>query len=299
MKRETTVVLSALVIVFLSVAGFALHKSIVLSEEHVPQSSENVSPYDGEYSILGKNIPLKNKTYQHHDGSVIAVTRYFGNEKQIDLNADGVVDRVFLLVQERNDNKSQYFVTGIVSDGTTTKTIPTVPLGISISPQTIGTEEKDVITVNYAIAGPTLSETIGETLRLKYDVQNNLFGIVANNFEGEADPAHMSLTMKSWVWQKTITPTETILPIKPGVFALAFSRDGTFGMKTDCNGGGGEYVVDTRRLTLSNMISTMMFCEGSQESIYRDALSRATEYVFTSRGQLLIRTSTQEEIYFQ
>lgn len=114
--------------------------------------------------------------------------------------------------------------------------------------------------------------------------------IVPENPEGEAEPSVMKLDMKTWQWiQVSYNDGRKITPKKSERFNLTFRNDGTFSATTDCNGVGGNYTVGAdRRITFSNMMSTLMFCEGSQEGEFRNVLEDANVYSFTSRGELLI-----------
>ncbi|CAN0601933.1 unnamed protein product, partial [Ectocarpus sp. 12 AP-2014] len=42
--------------------------------------------------------------------------------------------------------------------------------------------------------------SIAKNVLLKLDPDSLSFGVVEHDFEGEADPARMSLTMKGWTW---------------------------------------------------------------------------------------------------
>ncbi len=113
--------------------------------------------------------------------------------------------------------------------------------------------------------------------------------LVVDNFEGEADPKKMSLGMKKWVWQSALyNDGKTIKPNKVGAFTLSFDGNGNFSATTDCNGIGGDYAVSGEKITFSEMVSTLMYCEASQESEFVTLLSNTTGYHFTSRGELIL-----------
>ena len=71
-------------------------------------------------------------------------------------------------------------------------------------------------------------------------------------------------------------------------FALTFKSDKTFSATTDCNGVGGEYSLSGNKITFSNMISTMMYCDGSQEQDFVTMLNQVQSYMFTSKGELVL-----------
>jgi len=107
--------------------------------------------------------------------------------------------------------------------------------------------------------------------------------------EGEADPNVMKLDMKAWRWIRTEMNDGSTIVAVSDKFKLTFKNDGTFSASTDCNGVGGEYKVGAdKTLTFTNMMSTLMFCEKSQETEFRQVLENASSYFFTSRGELII-----------
>ncbi len=115
--------------------------------------------------------------------------------------------------------------------------------------------------------------------------------LVVDGFEGEADPSRMNLEMKSWEWLRTTyADGRVITPKKEGVFSVAFSRaEKSFSVRTDCNSMGGSYMTGADgALTLGEMFSTKMYCEGSQEMDFAQALQEVASYRFTSRGELVL-----------
>ena len=111
---------------------------------------------------------------------------------------------------------------------------------------------------------------------------------IEENFEGEADPLRMNLQMKTWTWVSTLyNDGKEVKPKEPNKFSITFSKDGAFGATTDCNGVGGKYKVNGTQITFSEMISTLMFCEGSQEAEFNQLLTNTSSYHFTSKGELV------------
>lgn len=112
--------------------------------------------------------------------------------------------------------------------------------------------------------------------------------IVGENLEGEADPSRMTLGMNEWRWISALyNDGREIKPNKPEAFKLSFKDDGTFSLSTDCNGVGGEYEAKDGKIIFTQMMSTLMFCEGSQEGEIRKILENVDTYHFTSRGELI------------
>jgi heat shock protein HslJ len=122
--------------------------------------------------------------------------------------------------------------------------------------------------------------------------QSNEPEIVAENPEGEADPSRMTLGMTTWKWITATEAGKEVKPIKVDAFTVTFKDDGKFSATTDCNQMGGSYVADKTNIAFSDMFSTKMFCEGSQETVFSKLLSDARTYAFTSRGELVLTTKT-------
>lgn len=107
--------------------------------------------------------------------------------------------------------------------------------------------------------------------------------------EEQAEPARMTLQTKTWYWEKTLYNDDTVhVPNEPGVFSLAFGQDGRVAITTDCNSMGGNYRVEGNQLQFEQMMSTRMYCEGSQEQLFSKMLENVSSYLFTDDGQLVL-----------
>lgn len=219
------------------------------------------------------------------------VTTYFGNEATGDLNGDGVADVAFLIKQETGGSGIFYYAVAAIKTTDGYVGTDAVLLGDRIAPQT--TEVKDgLLTVNYADRAQNESFAVqpsfGKSLVLKLDPATLQFGEVVQNFEGEADPARMTLGMHTWTWISTkYSDGKTVTPKKEKAFTLTFKEKNTFSATTDCNGVGGSYVAKNEQVAFSDMISTMMYCDGSQEAEFTKMLTEAQGYHFTSKGELI------------
>jgi heat shock protein HslJ len=130
--------------------------------------------------------------------------------------------------------------------------------------------------------------SVGKSIWLKLDTETMQFGEVAQNFEGEADSNSMTLDMKTWNWVKTVYSNETVVtPKKANSFTITLNKDKTFSAKTDCNSIGGEYLLSGNKITFDKMMSTKMYCEGSQEQDFIKMLNETQDYIFTSKGELV------------
>lgn len=295
--KKTYLILSLLVLLVL---GFVVYKFYYQNSSKLSKPGNISTSHDATYIINGEKVTLKNgvsETQSTADSASKIVTRYFGNEVKHDLDEDGSEDSVFLLTQETGGSGIFYYVVAMLN----TKNGPVgsqgLFLGDRIAPQTTELDEKDgrvnVIVVNYADRNTgesfTTPPSLGKSIWLKLDIKSMQFGIVVQNFEGESDPKRMTLGMQTWNWIKTIYNNDT--EIKPGAekkFTITFKKDGTFSATTDCNGIGGEYEVGENKISFTKMMSTLMYCENSQESDFTKMLNEIESYSFTSKGELLM-----------
>lgn len=113
--------------------------------------------------------------------------------------------------------------------------------------------------------------------------------IIGENLEGEADPSRMTLGMTEWRWIRTLyNDGREVRPKREGAFSLTFSDDGSVAVKTDCNHMGGKYEASGGTITFTDMFTTLMYCEGSQENEFSSMLGEVATYRFTSRGELIL-----------
>lgn len=268
---------------------YQAEKAKLLAKPRGAQDFKNAT-----YMIEGKTVKLVNGTQEEPlaPGSATKlVTQYFGNEAFGDLNGDGREDAVFLVTQNSGGSGTFFYVLAALNKEEGYFGSQAILLGDRIAPQT--TEIKDgVVSVNYADRAPSesfaVAPSVGKTLRLKFDQVDMQFGIIADNFEGEADPATMSLTMKKWSWVTTnYSDDSTFKPKKDNTFSLTFLPDNTFTGTTDCNTVTGKYMVSKEKISLTLNESTKKFCEGSQEDDFTKILSELASYHFTSKGELI------------
>lgn len=98
---------------------------------------------------------------------------------------------------------------------------------------------------------------------------------------------NMTLEMKKWTWVLAESVTGQLVTPKTDVFTLTF-EDGRVSVGTDCNSMGGSYQAKDGALTFSDMMSTLMYCEGSQESQYALLLGEVKSYSFNDKGGLVL-----------
>ncbi len=257
------------------------------------------SPKNATYMIDGHAVTLVNGVSSEPaaPGSASKITtQYFGNEVSHDFDHDGRPDVAFILTQNSGGSGTFYYVVSALNTANGYVGSDAVLLGDRIAPQTIEMSQNpstpDVIVVNYADRKQgeafTVQPSVGKSIWLKLDTKTMQLGEVAQNFEGEANPSTMTLGMKKWDWVHTTYNNDTTVTPKTNKFSLTLKSDKTFSAMTDCNGVGGQYTVVGNKITFTKMMSTLMYCEGSQEQDYSKMLSQVQSYLFTSKGELVL-----------
>lgn len=293
--KNTYIVAVVVLVVVLVTALFLFGPASPTVENEVPLETTATDHKNATYVIDGTPVTLKDgvaETAIANSASKV-VTRYFGNEVFKDLNDDDVDDVVFLLTQESGGSGTFFYVVAALATETGYVGSEALLLGDRIAPQSTESGTGKQVVINYAERAPgepmTTPPSVGKTQRLLRDVESRQFGEVAADFEGEADPERMTLTMKTWVWQKAeFNDGRTVVSAKPDAFALTFKEDGSLMVRTDCNNAGGQYATDGTVITFTDMATTLMYCEGSQESEFLQLLSDTSAFHFTNRGELIL-----------
>ncbi|MEI6552940.1 MAG: META domain-containing protein [bacterium] len=258
-----------------------------------------VKIYDGTYIINSQKVTLvngKSEIEAAPGSSSKIITSAFGNAVKGDFDADGREDVAFLVTQSTGGTGLFYYLVALLNKTNGLVGSEGLFLGDRIAPQstTIGTENnKNIIIVNYVVRKVgenfTVPPSVGKSIQLLLDTKTMQFGEVAKNFEGEANPAKMTLGMKTWNWVSTkYSDGKVVTPHIENKFTLTIRSDKTFSVVTDCNGVGGEYSVSGNKITFTRMMSTLMYCENSQEGDFSKMLSEAQSYMFTSKGELIL-----------
>lgn len=277
------------------IVGFYIFNTYIYNEKQGDQTMA-ASHKDAAYVIDGQVVQLKDgvaETEAAPGSASKIVTKYFGNEAKADFDQDGREDVVFLLTQEMGGSGTFYYIVAALNKETGYEGSQGLLLGDRIAPQTTEIGDSRLVVVNYADRKPgedfSVKPSVGKSIHLFLDTTSMQFGEVVQDFEGEADPSKMSLDMKSWRWiSVTYSDGTKIEPKQALAFTLDFNDDGTFSATTDCNRIAGKVVAGDGAIKFSNMISTKMACEGSQEGDFQKVLERAAGYFFTSKGELVL-----------
>jgi hypothetical protein len=162
---------------------------------------------NAEYVIDGQRVKLKESISEviSDPGSASKIiTRYFGNEVYKDLNDDGREDIVFLLTEKTGGSGIFFYVAAALNTEAGYIGSQRFFLGDRIAPQNTGSGAGKIVIINYADRAHgepfIIQPSIGKSIHLLLDPETMQFGEVVQDFEGEADPARMTLTMKTWKW---------------------------------------------------------------------------------------------------
>jgi heat shock protein HslJ len=253
-----------------------------------------VTHKDAYFIIDGEPVRLTNGVAARAaapDSAAMLTTRYFGNEALGDINGDGKDDVAFLLTQNGGGSGTFFYLVAAIKKDIGYLGSNAVFLGDRIAPQTIEIRDGNVV-VNYAVRadGEPMAAipTVAKSMVLKYKEAENNFGEVVQDFEGEADPSRMTLNMKNWEWVSGTNGGKPVVLAHPEKFSLIFGKDGNFSATTDCNGAGGSYIANGSTLKFGAMMSTLMYCEGSQEGDFTSLLGETKGFHFTGKGELVL-----------
>lgn len=241
-----------------------------------------------EYTVRGEQIKLNSSLFPSSSN-----IKYFGNGIEKDINNDSTPDKIFLITEEKSSGEVYFYVVTALNKGNFYEGSKATFIGDRIAPQNISSGEGEgEIVVNYVTRnlGEDFSVTpsLGKSLYLKFNSNSRDFGEVVKDFEGEANPDIMKVTMKVWKWEGIFYGDgRKILP-KNDKFSLELKENNTFFAQTDCNNISGEYKVLGSQILFDKMISTLMYCDDSQELHFSKALSMAESFKFTSKGEFII-----------
>lgn len=279
------------IIILLIISGVIILGIYKLTQKPEPE----FIPDEIVSQISEENLLIKESDFVQQDTNLTnsSKPKYFGNDAIGDLNRDGKEDIAFLFTQKDEVNTYYYLLVVLDMNGAKTSSKPML-IGTNISPQSSYIYE-GLVVVNYSVSDG-LNTFVGKTLRAKLDPTTMELGEVIQNFEGEANPQVMNLQMKKWLWIKNIyNDKREVLP-RSDKFSITFDKL-SFSASTDCNGIGGEYVTKQNKMYFSAMVSTLMYCENSQENEFRQMLETTEAYELTSKGELVLYFTNGSAIF--
>lgn len=268
-------------------------------------------PGNISYSIDGQDYLLSAGVAEVAipNSSAKETVRIFGEPTMGDVDGDGDNDALVILTKNSGGSGTFFYVAYAVAiDGKYSST-NAILLGDRIAPQTSSIQNGQGI-VNYAVRKDTdpftTAPSIGKSLYLTLDqTTGTLEGkesltqpqatttpvVTTSSTTTPSIPEPASLIKTSWKWVKTTTTKNGIItPKQKDLFVLTF-QSGSFSSGTDCNTLGGSYVVGKGTLSFKNIVSTLMFCDGSQEGEYGAMLGSVESYTINTKGELLLTLS--------
>lgn len=106
----------------------------------------------------------------------------------------------------------------------------------------------------------------------------------------------------SWLWQKTVMSDGSVVtPKVADKFTVTISTDGNISGTTDCNSFSGTYMLGSDGvLSFGPFMSTLMYCDGSQEQVFVSAVQKTSSYsIDASSGTLVLNlTNNAGKVYF-
>lgn len=288
--------------IFLLIGGVSFFYSQKKRSQNIPTpvitTETPVTVKNSTYTVDGVTFTLTEgmEAQELTPGSVTKnILSIFGEPVYGDLNKDGKDDAAVLLVNHSGGSGTFYYAVLAIATGTKYVTTNTLLLGDRIAPQTVEIHDGRAV-FNYAERrtdeSMTVQPSIGKSLFIHYDANTGTIGELVQNFEGEADVNTMALPMKSWIWVKTqLNDGSITIPKKTNAFTLTFiPKTKKVAIATDCNTMGGSYATTTtnKSLAFKQLVSTRMFCEGSQEQEFSKTLQDISSYMFTSKGELIL-----------
>lgn len=271
------------------------HKYFEIGEFKITNTS-TVDPKNSTFKIDNKEITLingKSETESAPGSATKIATTYFGNNIQADLDKDGRTDNAFLVTQDTGGSGIFYYLVADLNKESSEANVDASFIGDRITPENISIGKNNVIIVNYADRKVgedfSVAPTVAKSIWLKLDTNTMEFGEVMQNFEGEVDPDKMTLDMKTWVWYETIYNNDPKEKISLGkMYTISFDRkDKTFSATTDCNRISGKYKLGlSYNIIFTDIISTEMYCAGSNDSAFAKLLSDVSTFGFTNKGEL-------------
>jgi heat shock protein HslJ len=93
---------------------------------------------------------------------------------------------------------------------------------------------------------------------------------------------------KTWQWQSTTTPGETITVPAPENYTILLQGDRRVQARFDCNRGGGTFKISPGKLSFGPLFSTRMACPpDSLDSVFMRDLQRVVAF-FIDDGALYL-----------
>lgn len=311
MYKKQIITISVIVLIILGIVVFAVYK-----DKSNKAKALVFDPKNASYSIDGATVILKNGVSEISAAPGSAskiVTKYLGSESRGDLDKDGREDAAFIITQDGSGSGTFYYIGALLNkDGGPVS--PTLAFfGDRVKPESTKIND-GVITITYLdradnapmSEAPSVLKNVSfalntqtmtlENVSLKQEVVDTppvVDGVpvvaTTTTTQTKKPVQNQTLDSKTWSWVETQYNDDKI--VKPKVadkFTITFGKDNSAHVKTDCNTMNGKYTVERNGLTFGPMMSTRMYCEGSQETDFQKMLNEVNGYMFTDKGELVL-----------
>ncbi|MEI7480043.1 MAG: META domain-containing protein [bacterium] len=296
MKRTIIIAPVISVALVLLVAGLFTIKIITSNDFTVDNVVGTVNtPLSATYTIENQKYSLEGgqveKQLAPGSASVDRVS-IFGNPIYGDFNNDGVLDAAVILAQNMGGSGTFYFAALSINIEGFYKGTNAIFLGDRITPKKIEVRNGRAVYnfLDRKITDSFVSKpTINKSVIVNLDSTNMQISEIVQKQEIYTTPIKINLNSKIWTWVKTQYNNDTVVePKKSGLFTVKFNVEGSFSAQTDCNSMGGGYKVVDNKISFSNMFSTLMYCDGSQEQEYTKMLGEASSYLINDKNNMII-----------
>ncbi len=111
-------------------------------------------------------------------------------------------------------------------------------------------------------------------------------------------PNTHSLSGSSWMWVGIIDSSSQVVfkPRRPEAYMLQFTEN-RLSSRTDCNTIGGNYEISGSNILIGEIMSTLMFCENSDEGTYSASLNNVVSFE-EKNGSLYLYTKDNSAMVF-
>ena len=274
-NKKTWAVILLCVAILLVVVGYVT--SLDYTKNAVNNTIINTfDPLNAVYTIEDKSVTLAGG---HSSDSSTLV---FGLPVKGDLNNDGTDDAAFIISQNTVGSGTFFYIAAAINSSSGTIGTNSILLGDRIAPQNVEIVNGQIIT-NYA------DRKTGEPMTAAPSVGVSRYFKVMDNALSEVH-IFSQVTNRAWKWVETkMGDGTTIVPKKTSTFTLHFKDDQTVSGTTDCNSFGGSYTVADTKLSLSQLSSTLMYCDGSQETDFLKGIDAVESYTLTTDNKLILQ----------
>jgi heat shock protein HslJ len=120
----------------------------------------------------------------------------------------------------------------------------------------------------------------------------------ANDPISSNEAAVNDLVGPSWSWEKiVISEDEIVFPRVHDAFSIVFTQDGAVNGTTDCNGFSSAYTKNGNNINFGLFASNQMYCENSQEEVFKRSLAQVEEFLFDENGRLVLRSGSSSMVF--